>query len=136
MFSLKCLLNNSGIWGSSNCSVIRHGIYSSDMVFNRIFPKVSKTFLSFIIFVIVGNQRCDYHWKQCQSLKTLLWQNNYNTFSNSPRRARKWNESILDRIMLKLNKKIKKPFVITEMLNWASHAKINGGKNSLSFHID
>lgn len=41
MFSLKCLLNNSGIWGSSNCSVIRNGDYRSDMVFNRIFPKVS-----------------------------------------------------------------------------------------------
>lgn len=47
MFSLKCLLNNSGIWGSSNCPVVCNGNYRSDMVFDRIFPKVSPRHFGF-----------------------------------------------------------------------------------------
>lgn len=38
MFGLKCLLNYSGIRGTSNRHLIRHGNYRSDMVFDRVLP--------------------------------------------------------------------------------------------------
>lgn len=40
MFGLKCLLNYSGIRGSSNRHLIRNGDYSSNMVLDRVLPKV------------------------------------------------------------------------------------------------
>lgn len=41
MFGLKCLLNYSGIRGTSNRHLIRHGNYRSYMVFDRVLPTVS-----------------------------------------------------------------------------------------------
>lgn len=38
MFGLKCLLNYSGIRGTSNRHLIRHGNYRSYMVFDRVLP--------------------------------------------------------------------------------------------------
>lgn len=48
MLSLKCLLNNSGLWGSSTGPVIRDGDHCSDMVFNRICTKVNNLIIIII----------------------------------------------------------------------------------------